>query len=369
MKIIMTGGGTGGHIYPALAIADKFVKKDPDTKILYIGNRERLENDIVPKHGYKFEHVDSMYLDRDNPLKLARTAYFNIIGERKAKKIIKPYDPDLVISTGGYISIPVVIAASSLSIPIFIHEQNAYPGLANKFLEKYANKIFLGFDDAKSRFKHRDKLIYTGNPVREAFRNTKKEEARKALGIAEHAFTVFVFGGSLGSEEINDIGIEIIKHFSSDKNIHIILGTGKELYDQVIRRLKSEMSEISDNVDISAYVNYIPNAICAADVIVSRAGAISVAEITATGRAAIFVPSPNVTENHQFYNAKAVADKGGAYLIREDANTIQEVIGKLSYLYENPFALIDMKQNSKLCGANDASELIYSSIIEELTDE
>lgn len=366
MKIIMTGGGTGGHIYPALAIADKFVEKDPNTEVLYIGSEDRLEKDIVPKHGYRFEHVDSMYLDRDNPLKLARTAFFNIRGERKAKKILKPYNPDIVISTGGYISIPVVIAASSLSVPVFIHEQNAFPGLANKFLEKYANKIFLGFSDAKSRFKNNDKLVYTGNPVRDAFRNTKKEQARKALGIADHIFTVFIFGGSLGSEEINEIGIEVIKKFSTDKNVHIIIGTGKEMYDKVIRRLKSEMSDIGENVDIAAYVNYIPNAMAASDVIICRSGAISVAEITATGRAAIFVPSPNVTDNHQFYNAKAVSDKGGAYLIEENENTIREVISKLSFLYEHPYELSDMEENSRLCGNPDATNLIYSNIIEEL---
>lgn len=366
MKIIMTGGGTGGHIYPALAIADKFVERDPDTEILYIGSEDRLEKDIVPKHGYQFEHVDSMYLDRDNPLKLARTAFFNVRGERKAKKILKSNKPDLVISTGGYVSIPVVIAAASLSVPVFIHEQNAFPGLANKFLEKYANKIFLGFKDAKPRFKNQEKLVYTGNPVRDAFKNTEKEQARKALGIEEHAFTIFIFGGSLGSEEIDDIGIEVIKKFSSDNNIHIIIGTGKEMYDKVIRRLKSEMSEIGDNVDISAYINYIPNAIAASDVIVCRSGAISVAEITATGRAAIFVPSPNVTDNHQYYNAKAISDKGGAYLIEENDKTIDEVINKLSNLYENPYELSDMGENSRLCGITDATSLIYDSIIEEL---
>lgn len=366
MKIIMTGGGTGGHIYPALAIADKFVERDPDTEILYIGSEDRLEKDIVPKHGYQFEHVDSMYLDRDNPLKLARTAFFNVRGERKAKKILKSNKPDLVISTGGYVSIPVVIAAASLSVPVFIHEQNAFPGLANKFLEKYANKIFLGFKDAKPRFKNQEKLVYTGNPVRDAFKNTEKEQARKALGIEEHAFTIFIFGGSLGSEEIDDIGIEVIKKFSSDNNIHIIIGTGKEMYDKVIRRLKSEMSEIGDNVDISAYINYIPNAIAASDVIVCRSGAISVAEITATGRAAIFVPSPNVTDNHQYYNAKAVSDKGGAYLIEENDKTIDEVINKLSNLYKNPYELSDMGENSRLCGITDATSLIYDSIIEEL---
>lgn len=366
MKIIMTGGGTGGHIYPALAIADKFVERDPDTEILYIGSEDRLEKDIVPKHGYQFEHVDSMYLDRDNPLKLARTAFFNVRGERKAKKILKSNKPDLVISTGGYVSIPVVIAAASLSVPVFIHEQNAFPGLANKFLEKYANKIFLGFKYAKPRFKNQGKLVYTGNPVRDAFKNTDKEQARKALGIEEHAFTIFIFGGSLGSEEIDDIGIEVIKKFSSDNNIHIIIGTGKEMYDKVIRRLKSEMSEIGDNVDISAYINYIPNAIAASDVIVCRSGAISVAEITATGRAAIFVPSPNVTDNHQYYNAKAISDKGGAYLIEENDKTIDEVINKLSNLYENPYELSDMGENSRLCGITDATSLIYDSIIEEL---
>lgn len=369
MKIVMTGGGTGGHIYPALAIADKFVQKHPETEIIYIGSEDRLERDIVPKHGYKFESVDTMYLDRDNPLKLVKTAFSNMRGIRQAKKLLKKYKPDLVISTGGYISIPVVISASSMSIPIFIHEQNAFPGIANKFLEKYADKIFLGFNDARERFKNKDKLIYTGNPVRDDFYKIDKNSARKALGIDEGIFSIFIFGGSLGSQLINNIGIEIIKKFSENKDIHIMLGTGNDMYDEVIRTLRKEVGNLGKNINISAYINYIPNAISSADIVICRAGALSVAEITASGRPAIFIPSPNVTENHQYYNAKSVSDKGGAYLVEEDEMTAHRVIEKIEYLYENPYELIDMRENSKHCSSQDATEIIYKSITKELKNE
>lgn len=369
MKIVMTGGGTGGHIYPALAIADKFVQKHPETEIIYIGSEDRLERDIVPKHGYKFESVDTMYLDRDNPLKLVKTAVSNMRGIRQAKKLLKKYKPDLVISTGGYISIPVVISASSMSIPIFIHEQNAFPGMANKFLEKYADKIFLGFNDARERFKNKDKLIYTGNPVRDDFYKIDKNSARKALGIDEGIFNIFIFGGSLGSKVINNIGIEIIKKFSQNEDIHIMLGTGNDMYDEVIRTLRKEVGNLGKNINISAYINYIPNAISSADIVICRAGALSVAEITAIGRPAIFIPSPNVTENHQYYNAKSVSDNGGAYLVEEDEMTAHRVIEKIEYLYENPYELIDMREDSKHCSSQDATEIIYKSITKELKNE
>lgn len=369
MKIVMTGGGTGGHIYPALAIADKFVQRDPKTEILYIGSEDRLEREVVPKHGFRFEYVDSMYLDRDNPLKMAKTVILNMKGVRQARKLIKEFKPDFVISTGGYVSIPVVLAASGLKVPVFIHEQNAFPGMANKFLEKNATKIFLGFKDATERFKDKSKLVYTGNPVRDDFYKVDRKRARKALEIDEHKFLIFIFGGSLGSKEINAIGIEVIKRFAENEDIHIILGTGKEQQEEVMRRVKRENGKVSNNLDIISYISYIPNVIAASDVVICRSGALSVAEINATGRAAIFVPSPNVTENHQYYNAKSVADKGGAYIVAEDDKAVDTVIKMIESMLENPFEIEDMKQNSLNCAPPVATELICNSILEEIGHE
>lgn len=369
MKIIMTGGGTGGHIYPALAIADKFVQKNPETEILYIGSEDRLEKDIVPKHGFRFEYVDSMYLDRENPLKMARTAILNMRGVRQAKKLIKEFKPDFVVSTGGYISIPVVIAAARLKVPVFIHEQNAFPGMANKFLEKNASKIFLGFRDAADKFKDASKLIYTGNPVRDDFYKINKEKARKALGVEEHKFLIFIFGGSLGSTEVNEIGTAIVKKFAVNEDVHIILGTGKEQNEGILRKVKRENGKVFDNVDIVSYINYMPNVIAASDLVICRSGALSVAEINAMGRAAIFVPSPNVTENHQYYNAKSVADKGGAYIVTEDAKAVDTIIKMIESMLENPYEIEDMEQNSLNCAPPIATELIYKYILEEIYHE
>ena len=214
MRVIMTGGGTGGHIYPALAIADKIKEESPLSEILYIGNDIGLERDIVPKSGYDFEMVEARWLLKKTPKEFMQTGKAVLKGRRQALEIMKKFKPDVVIGTGGFVCVPVVLAGKKYGARTYIHEQNAFPGKANRLLEKTVNNVFLGFEDAGKYFKNPEKHIYAGNPVRKVFFETRKEESRKELGIPQENFVIFVFGGSQGAESINDAIYPLIDKFT-----------------------------------------------------------------------------------------------------------------------------------------------------------
>ena len=312
MRVIVTGGGSGGHIYPAIAIADKIKEMEPDSEILYVGNEVGLEKEIVPKAGYDIKLVDSMWLDRSNPFELIRTLFVNHRGVRQALKIMKEFKPDVVVGTGGFVCVPVVIAGSRYGARCYIHEQNAYPGMANRLLEKSVKKVFMGFGEAGKYFKCPEKHVTVGNPVRKSFYQADRNEARKKLGINQDDFVIFSFGGSQGAKTINDLAFDILKKFNGEEGVLQIFGTGSFQEENVKERIEKENIDVKSNVWIKTYIEDMPDYLAASDVIISRAGALSVAEITMCGKAAILIPSPNVTGNHQYFNAKSVADKGGS---------------------------------------------------------
>lgn len=365
MKIVLTGGSTGGHIYPALAIGDRFRAADPDCEVIYIARGESLERTIIPDHGYKLYEVHSSPLDRSNLLKDVKTVAETLRGTAQATRVIKKFKPDAVVSTGSFISVPVVLAAHRCHVPIYLHEQNGFPGVSNRMLGRFARRIFLGFESAKEYFneKDRDKIILSGNPVRSDFSGRNRSEDRASLGIPQDDLVIMVFGGSLGSAMTNMIGEEVAREYAGKPGYTIIWGTGRMYYDEITSRLKAE-GFAPDNVRISAYISDMPAMLSASDISVSRSGALSTAETTMAGRAAIFVPSPNVTADHQYYNAKAVADAGGAFIVRENENTTRDVMRILSSLDSDRGQIREMEAASIGVAPTDAADIIYNNIME-----
>ena len=367
MRIVLTGGVTGGHIYPALAIGDKFKSSDPNCEIIYIASGAPLEKEIISNAGYELFEVQSQPFYRNNIFKMAGTFSKNLKGRNEAIKIMRDFKPDAVISTGSYVSVPVVLAGAALKTKIYLHEQNGFPGVSNKFLSKYANKVFLGFEDAWSYFKDQSKLVYSGNPVRSEFSERDRAADREALGITADNLVIIVFGGSLGSETTNVAGEAIAREYAGREGVSVIWGTGKDYYEDISGRLEEEGFE-ADNVRILPYISDMPQMLSACDISISRSGALSVAETTMAGRVAIFIPSPNVTEDHQYYNAKAVADAGGAFIVREDkeaeevAAEIKEIVHKLS---EDRELIAKMEEASRKMAPVNATDIIYNTIMED----
>ena len=366
MRVVVTGGGSGGHVYPAIAIADKFREKDPEGEILYIGYLDGFEKRVVPNAGYELAEIDTRWVDRSNPKELALTAYHVGRGISQARKVLKKFKPDVIIGTGGFVCFPVIFSGSRLGIPCFIHEQNAFPGLANRKLEKYVDKIFLGFEEGGEFFEDKNKLVVTGNPVRKSFYEIKKEDAREKLGIGQDDFMVLSFGGSLGAEAINDLAIGVMKDMNGKDGETMIFGTGRWYYDDVMAKLKELGMEPASNVRVLNYINDMDNYIASSDLIISRAGALSVAETLVSGKASVLVPSPNVSGNHQYFNAKSVADKGGAILIEEkdaDPEKIRKIVRDLK---EDPEALREMGSKAKEQAPGPATEMIYEEVLRSL---
>ena len=312
MRIIMTGGGTGGHIYPGIAIADEIVKRNPEAKILFVGTEKGLEKSIVPEQGYEIRYVTASGLNRKSLLK-----NFKVLGELRkgiseGKAIIREFKPDMVIGTGGYVCVPVVLAARKSGAKVFLHEQNAFPGIANKYLARYAEKVFLGFEEGSVHFRDKKKLVFSGNPVRKEFYDADKKASRAELGIEDGSFVILSFGGSRGAEKINEVMSEVAEALSGSDTVSVIFVTGKVYYDKILAKLPE-----AENIRILPYMEHSHVYLSACDCVVSRAGAIAVSEIGVSGKPAVLIPSPNVTGNHQFFNGKALADKGSALLIEE----------------------------------------------------
>lgn len=368
MRIIVTGGGTGGHIYPAIAIAQKFIEKDPDGEVLYVGCHEGFEKDLVPKAGLKLELVDARWINKKNIYQLAKTSVRVCHGIIQANNVIKKFKPDAIIGTGGYVCFPVIFAGARKNIPCFIHEQNAFPGLANRKLEKYVKKVFLGFKEGEEYFADKSKMVVTGNPVRDSFFKLDKSEARKKLGIPEDYFMLLSFGGSLGAKSINDVAFEIAKELDNRDKTVMIFGTGKWYYDEVLNRCEEENYHFSDNIKIKSYIDDMDNVLIASDMVISRAGALSTAETMVAGKPSILIPSPNVAGNHQFFNAKALSDKGAAILVEEKDIRKDAADGRIDFadkvfeLMNDAKRLKEMGDNAKKAAPSLATDIIYDEV-------
>lgn len=362
MRVIMTGGGTGGHIYPAIAIADKIKERYPGSEILFVGTERGLEKTIVPKSGYPIRFVTVAGFNRRNLFKNIEVLKKLRKGSKEAKQIMSDFEPDLVIGTGGYVCGPVVRAAHKAGIKTYTHEQNAFPGVTNKILEKYVDKVFLGFPEAQQYFKHREKHVMAGNPVRKAFFDADMQRSRNALGFAQDDFVLLVFGGSQGAGRINKAMLSVIETLNGIQNVQICMATGKFYYEAILGELKEKGVELKDNIHILEYIDNMDQYLSAADLVVSRSGALTVAEVTVCGKAAIFIPSPMVTGNHQFYNAKAVADHHGAIIIEEKDLEVEALISQILKFKNDKTMTAEMAAKSKGCAPVDAVEIICNNL-------
>ena len=369
MKVIMTGGGTGGHIYPAIAIADEIKKRNPEAEILFVGGERGLEGKLVPDRGYPIELITVAGFNRKNLFKNVEVIRKLMKGNARSREILKEFCPDFVVGTGGYASAPLVKTAQKMGIPTYIHEQNAYPGVTNKLLEKKVRKTFLGFGKAAEYFKKKDKLVVAGNPVRDEFMNTDRNSARAELGFADDEFVVFAFGGSQGAGRINKAMMNVIREFNGKEGIRVCLGAGSYYYQGILESFKEEDLRLEDNIIIHEFIKDMAKYLAACDLVVSRSGALTVAETTVSGRPAIFIPSPMVTGNHQYYNALAVAEEGGALIIEEKDLEDSRLIEKILELKDNPELLADMAAASRRCGPDKATDIICDSIYGDYMNE
>ena len=363
MKVIMTGGGTGGHIYPAIAIADKIKERYPESQILFVGTKHGLEKKIVPENGYPIEFVTVAGFNRKNPLKNIEVMKKLREGSKQAKRPMKAFRPDLVLGTGGYVCGPVVRAAHKAGIKTYTHEQNAFPGMTNKLLEKYVEKVFLGFEEAQKYFKHREKHVVTGNPVRKAFFEADKKKSREKLGFSQKDFILLVFGGSQGAGRINKAMLRVIEALNGMPGVQVCMATGSRYYDAILHTLQDEKKlELSENIHIMEYISNMDEYLSAADLVISRSGALTVAEVTVCGKPAIFIPSPIVTGNHQYYNAKAVADRGGAIIMEEKELDDEKLIAQILKFKNDPELTEKMSAGSRACAPLDAVEIICNNL-------
>lgn len=368
MKVIIAAAGTGGHINPGIAIANKIKEKEPESEIVFFGTNRGLENDLVPRAGYKLEQIEAYGLQRklslDNLNKTCKT--FKSISV--VKRFIKSFNPDIVIGTGGYICVPVGLAAKKMKIPIVLHESNAYPGIAIKLLSKSTETIFLGFEDAKTRIKNAKKVLVTGTPTKaEKIKYNKNEiiEEKKKLGFINNDLPlVLIFGGSQGAKSINNALVGIIEKSLNKKYYQIIWAVGKNNYEEIKEKLKEKEIDVDnlDNIKVLPYIYNMSEIMNISDLIISRSGAMTVTEIEKLEKPAIFIPFPYATENHQEYNARALEKVNAARVILDkdlDSDNLDQMIKSLVINREK---LKQMGINAEKLSKNNVENNIYEEI-------
>jgi len=355
MKYVITGGGTGGHIYPALAFAKIAKQRDPECKILYIGTETGLEKGIVEQAGFPFKAIHITGFQRKLSFENVKTVYRFLAAVNRSKKILKEFKPDVVLGTGGYVAGPVVYAAHKLKIPSIIHEQNSIPGLTNKFLSKYADKVAISFEDSASSFP-KEKVVITGNPRAQEVLGHDGEKAKRALGLKSGKKTVLIFGGSRGAEPINKAVLEMLP-FLTKRDFQVLYITGEVHYNKVLDEAKKV--GIPANVFIHPFVHNMQEILAGIDLVVSRAGATSIAEFTSLGLASIMIPSPYVTNDHQRKNAEALEMRGAAKVILEKNLTGVKLYETIDSILSNPTRLSLMRERSKEMGIQDAGDRLY----------
>lgn len=369
MKILFAGGGTAGHINPAIAVANYIKTKEANSEFLFVGTKEGMETTLVPKQGYDIRFIRIHGFKRKLSLSNAKVAAEVLTGTWKAAKIIKEFKPDAVIGTGGYVTGPVLLAAALLKIPTLVHEANAFPGVTIRMLAPVVDVVALALEDAAKFLKKDIRIEVTGNPVRPSILEGSKEQARKELGL-DNRRTVLVFGGSLGAEKINESAVDWISSIASSRRYQIIMSTGKNNhYHEVVKRFEKNNVNLADypEIRILEYIYDMDLCLNAADLIIARSGG-SVSEMTALGKAAILIPSPYVAGNHQEHNARAVERSGGAVVITEE-NLTAEALGKTAEsILDSDTVLRSMSEASKSIGITDATHKIYK-IISELIEK
>lgn len=365
MRIIITGGGTGGHIYPALALARHISRKNPGAELLFVGARGGMEENLIPQAGFELETLSIKGIPRKMNIKLLQICYLMGKSTSQSRKILEKYRPDYVIGTGGYAAAPLAVAALSRRVKLLIHEQNVLPGRTNRLLAPWAYKVCLSFDVSRRHFLRRSNLILTGNPRASEVGLIGKEKARRILNMSQDLPFLLVAGGSQGAAALNQSMLDFLFLSSAHKNIQILYVTGERYYEEVISRIKAlKIPQIyGGRLQVRPYQQEMPLAMSAADLMITRAGATTIAELTALGLPAVIVPSPNVAHNHQYINAMELYRQGAAVLLEEkeiDGVKLQQTVFKL---FDEPGELAQMSENSKRLGHPGAADHIYNLLV------
>ena len=356
LKFILSGGGTGGHIYPAIAIANELKSRFPDSEILFVGASDKMEMQKVPQAGYKIEGLWIAGLQRKVTLQNAMFPFKLMSSLWKSRQIIKKFKPDVVIGTGGFASGPLLQVANSFNIPTVLQEQNSFPGITNKLLSKKANAICVAYDDLE-RFFPKDKIVFTGNPVRQDVLDieNKKQEGINYFKLDANKKTLLILGGSLGARRVNQL---------IAKELDFLLESGIQVFWQCGKLYFEDYKHFNDkeNVQVVSFIDRMDLIYAAADFVISRAGASSVSELCLVGKPVIFIPSPNVAEDHQTKNAKAIVDKKGAILLKE--NELNEKFETtFSDLISNESLQKELSHNIKSLAKPNATKDIVEEII------
>lgn len=371
MKFVFTCGGTAGHINPALAVAGRLRELMPDSEFLFIGAEGKMEMELVPREGYEIRGLKITNISRGHNLDALKhnleTLKNVAVSHHDAKVLIKNFGPDAVIGTGGYVCYPVLTAAHELHIPTLVHESNAMPGLTTKMLADKVDRIMVGFEESRRHYHHPDRVVVTGTPVRGEFAAFTKAEARAKLGLAADKPLVVSVWGSLGSKHMNGIIGELIPLMRRDSQFNLIHSIGSLYYDSFMEKLNADCPGYESlGVDVRRYIYDMPCVMAAADLILCRAGASTLSELSYMGKPVIIVPSPNVTDNHQEKNARVLERAGGAKVLLEGEFTAESLYEDVCALLKDEAQLDSMAANMRSVAVDDAVEKI-SSIILELT--
>lgn len=363
MRVLMTGGGTGGHVNPAIAIANNIRENQPASEIAFVGTSRGIENKLVPKEGYKLYHVEVQGFKRKLTPYNIKSAWLALTSPRKAKKLIREFKPDLVVGTGGYVCWPLLKAASSMGVPTAIHESNAIPGVAVKMLAPFVDRIYVNFDATAAALgeAYSEKTVKVGNPIKPEFSAIDRDTERKALGIGEkYKYLLLSYGGSMGAEKVNEEMLAFMRDYTkSHPELLHIHATGAIEHEAASAMAREYGVDSCENIQIREYIYNMPELMAAADVVVSRAGAMTLSELATLEKCCVLIPSPHVADNHQYKNAKVLADAGAALLF-EEKELVSDVLTKaLSSLIEDEEHRREMSRNIGKFALPDANRSIY----------
>ena len=369
-RVIFTCGGTAGHVNPAIALAQLMHQRDPETKFLFVGAERGLEKDLIPKAGYDFRtvHISSFHRSvKPREIRHNVISVMNLMrAPREARAILRAFSPDVVIGTGGYASFPMVKAAAKAGIPTAVHESNMVPGLTTEMLEPFADRILVGFEACREHYRHPEKVIVTGTPVRQDFFRLTKAEAKRQLGVDDGRPLLVSFWGSLGAAGMNRMMADFLALEAAKEPFHHIHGAGKSGCPVLLDLLREKGVDLKDHpaLQVREYIYDMAPVMRAADLVLCRAGASTISELTALGVPALIVPSPYVTNNHQEKNARVLEAAGGAVVLLEPDCSGQALFRAASGILHDQERRTAMENAMSALGIRDATERIYQTVLE-----
>ncbi|MFC4103912.1 undecaprenyldiphospho-muramoylpentapeptide beta-N-acetylglucosaminyltransferase [Paenibacillus xanthanilyticus] len=362
MRIVLTGGGSGAHVYPALAIGRQLLEEERGSEVLYIGSKRGAEAAIVPSSPMRFETVDEVRVGRRLSLSHARGLIRFIRGVRRSKTLLREFKPDVVVGTGGSVSGPVIYAAAKLGIPTLLHEQNAAPGRANAALSRYADVVAVSFKDSADSFKGARRVLATGNPCAANVLCANRIKGYASLGIPPGSVIALVYGGSRGSKTINDAMVDMAPLLQRLPNVHFVFVTGESYYEGTMARMKRVLPALSNYIHVQPYLHNMPDVLAATTIAVCRSGASALAELTALGIPAILVPSPNSANHRQIANASSMVEAGAAEMVAERELNGADLFARLQALLQDGDRLARMGAAALEMGEPRSAALLVSEI-------